>query len=343
MPPNETKMLQLKENSNLKTNKLVGNTPLIQIEYKYKGKINRLYAKLEYYNLSGSIKDRLAAYVMNKSYELGLIKEGDEIIEATSGNTGVAFAAMGAMYGHPVSIFMPDWMSKERQDLIKSFGAKIHLVSRKEGGFLKCIALTKELKNKRRDVFLPSQFQNTLNIEAHYHSTGPEVFHQLKKIEKSVEAFVAGVGTGGTIMGVGKFLKEKDINTKVHPLEPSNSPILTNGYKSGSHRIQGISDDFIPDILDLDALDRVVSVDDGDSIIMAQMLARDLGLGVGISSGANFIGAVKIKDQLANDANVVTVFCDCNKKYLSTDLSKKEKVRMGFLSSDISLLGFEFV
>ncbi len=336
-------MTSLSKPINLTTKGLVGNTPLVCIYFRYKGSANHIYAKLEYYNLSGSIKDRLASHIIHKSYELGVIKSGDEIVEATSGNTGVAFAAIGAIYNHPVTIYMPDWMSEERKSLIKSFGAKIHLVSKKEGGFLRCIELTNELKRKRSDVFLPAQFQNLLNVDTHFKSTGPEIYNQLRNKNKSINAFVAGVGTGGTIMGIGKYLKQIDHNIKVHPLEPSNSPILTKGYKSGSHRIQGISDDFIPDILKLEVLDSIISVDDGDSIIMAQKIARVLGLGVGISSGANFLGAVQAKLGLASDANVVTVFSDCNKKYLSTDLAQIEPIKAEFISNDIILEGFEFV
>lgn len=336
-------MSTLIKSLNLTAKGLVGNTPLVKIRYKYKGVPQHLFAKLEYYNLSGSIKDRLAAHTIHRSYELGIIKPGDVIVEATSGNTGVAFAAIGAMYGHPVTIYMPDWMSKERIALIKSYGAKINLISRADGGFFKCIEITKRLKAENSNVFLPSQFDNTLNVEAHYQTTGPEIYNQLKNVGQRLDAFVAGVGTGGTIMGVAQYLKEQDASIKVHPLEPSNSPILTNGYKSGSHRIQGISDDFIPDIVELDQLNEIVSVDDGDSIIMAQKIATDLGLGVGISSGANFIGVIKAKQSLVIDANVVTIFCDCSKKYLSTDLAKVEPIKQDFVSTDVVLDGFEFI
>ena len=188
--------------------------------------------------------------------------------------------------------------------------------------------------------FLPSQFSNDDNVEAHYLTTGPELWWQLKYRDLTPDAFIAGVGTGGTIMGVGKFLKEQDNNLHIHPLEPLNSPTLTTGYKVGKHRIQGISDEFIPSIVKLDHLDSIISVDDGDAIIMAQKLAAELGIGVGISSGANFIGALELQNRMGADKVVVTIFPDDNKKYLSTDLLKRESVKKEFLSPDIELLDF---
>ncbi len=192
------------------------------------------------------------------------------------------------------------------------------------------------------DVFLPRQFDNQYNCQAHYHTTGPEIWRQCEKFGFRPDAFVAGVGTGGTIMGVGRFLKEKNPGIKLYPMEPENSPTLRTGYKVGKHRIQGISDEFIPSILKLDELDDIVSVDDGDAIIMAQMLARKLGLGVGISSGANFIAAAKIQNEHP-EWNVITVFSDDNKKYLSTDYAREEPVKEGFISSRIGLTGTDCI
>ena len=194
---------------------------------------------------------------------------------------------------------------------------------------------------EKTNGFLPCQFSNHDNIEAHYLTTGPELWLQLKYRNITPDAFIAGVGTGGTIMGVGKFLKEQDANIKLHPLEPMNSPTLSTGYKVGKHRIQGISDDFIPSIIQFDCLNEVVSIDDGDAIIMAQRLASVLGIGVGISSGANFLGALKIQNGLGQDKVVVTVFPDDNKKYLSTDLVKEEPVKEDFLATDVELMYFE--
>lgn len=318
---------------------LVGNTPILAIRFRYKGEERVIYAKAENFNMTGSIKDRMAYYILNNAYKEGKLKPGDMIIEATSGNTGIAFSAFGRAMGHPVTIFMPDWMSMERINLIRSLGAKINLVSKEEGGFLGSIKMSEELGAKSENSFLPKQFSNCNNTLAHYSTTGPEIWWQMKIRNLDIDAFVAGVGTGGTIMGVGNYLKEQNPNITIHPLEPSNSPTLTTGYKVGKHRIQGISDEFIPALVELDKLDSIVCVDDGDSIIMAQKLAN-LGIGVGISSGANFIGALKLQNEKGKDKIIVTIFSDDNKKYLSTDLTKCEPVKDDFLSTDVELIDF---
>ncbi len=316
---------------------LIGNTPLLAIELMFKGEKRVIHAKAEHLNLTGSIKDRMAFHIIKRGYERGNLKPGYQIIEATSGNTGIAFAAIGRALHHPVIIFMPDWMSGERINLIKGLGAKINLVSKEEGGFLGSIKLAENLSRQNKQAFLPRQFSNADNVEAHYLTTGPEIWWQLQFRNLTPDAFIAGVGTGGTIMGAGCFLKEQNPGIKIHPLEPANSPTLSIGHKVGKHRIQGISDEFIPPILKLDGLDEIISIDDGDAIIMAQKLAEELGIGAGISSGANFLGAVKVQDKLDKDAIVVTVFPDDNKKYLSTDLLKEEPVKKDYLSSHIRL------
>lgn len=320
--------------------KLIGRTPMIAIDCSFKGQRRQVFAKLEYFNLSGSIKDRMALEVLRRAYQSGALRAGDTIVEATSGNAGIAMAALGRALGHPVIIYMPDWMSIERVELMKSYGAELRLVSHEEGGFLGSIAKTQEMARSRNDIFLPRQFENKDNCRAHYRTTGPEILSQMEQSGRPLSAFVAGVGTGGTVMGVGKALKEANPAIRVCPLEPMESPTLSTGYKVGKHRIQGVSDDFIPDILCLQSLDPVVSVNDGDGIIMAQRLSAELGLGVGISSGANFIGAIKVGQKTDN---VVTIFCDDSKKYLSTDLTKVEPVRDDYLSPHIELHGFETV
>jgi cysteine synthase A len=319
---------------------LIGNTPLLEIEFLYKGKPRRLFAKAEQLNMTGSIKDRMALYIMQEAYANNTIKPGDRVIEATSGNTGISFSAVCRALGHPVTIFMPDWMSDERKNLIRSLGAEIILVSKEEGGFRGSIQRTHEMAASSNDTFLPRQFENNDNMMAHYTTTGPEIWWQLRFRNMIPDAFIAGVGTGGTIMGAGRYLKEQNPAITLYPLEPSNSPTMSTGYRVGVHRIQGISDEFIPEIVKLDQLDEVVAVDDGDSIIMAQKLAGELGIAVGISSGANFLGALMKLEELGSDAIVVTVFSDDNKKYLSTDLMKKEPVKEGFLSTDIKLKSY---
>ena len=322
---------------------LVGNTPMVKINFSYKGKVRSIYSKVESFNMSGSIKDRVALYILKKSYEEGILKDDSIITEATSGNTGISFSSLGTALGYKVRIYMPNWMSEERKKLIGSFGAEIVLVSKEEGGFLGSIQMCEDLAKEDQRIFLPRQFSNKYNSEAHYNSTGPEIWNQLQKINVIPDGFVAGVGTGGTVMGTGSYLRYKNPNMKVFPLEPANSPTMATGYKIGSHRIQGISDEFIPDLVKLDKLNDIISVDDGDSIIMAQKFASELGLGVGISSGANFLGALIAQEKLGEDSVIVTVFSDDNKKYLSTDLLKKEPVKDGFLSTDIKLLSMETI
>lgn len=300
-----------------------------------------IYAKAENLNMTGSIKDRMAFHILENAYKKELINPGGLIIEATSGNTGISFTAIGRALGHPVTIFMPEWMSIERINLIKCMGATINLISKEQGGFLGSIDFAEQLAKNTKGAFLPRQFSNEDNIMAHYSTTGPEIWWQLKLNSLCPDAFIAGVGTGGTIMGVGAFLKEKNSDIMICPLEPTNSPTLSTGHKIGKHRIDGISDEFIPPILKLKSLDSVIGVDDGDSIIMSQKLANELGLGVGISSGANFIGALMAQEKLGTDAVVVTVFPDDNKKYLSTDLLKEEPVKADFLSSEVELIDFK--
>lgn len=319
---------------------LVGNTPLLAVDLSFRGKDRRVYAKAENLNLTGSIKDRMALHIVRCGVERGLLRPGGVIVEATSGNTGISFAAVGRALGHPVVIFMPDWMSQERKDLLRSLGASVRLVSREQGGFLGSIAMAEEFALRTPGAYLPRQFSNDDNVAAHELTTGPEIWWQLQSQGLEPDAFVAGVGTGGTIMGVGRFLRKARPGARLHPLEPANSPTLSTGRKVGKHRIQGISDEFIPEIVKLADLDGVVSVDDGDAILMAQKLAAQLGLGVGISSGANFLGALDVLERLGPDPVVVTVFPDDNKKYLSTDLLRCEPVKDGFLSSEVELKAF---
>jgi cysteine synthase A len=319
--------------------RLIGNTPLLSIHFRYHGSHRVLFAKSEYLNLTGSIKDRMALRILEKAYAEGKVQPGHTIAEATSGNTGIAFAAIGRMLGHPVKIFMPDWMSQERVHLIRSYGAEVVSVSKGDGGFRGSIRMCEDFAASRDDVFLPRQFSNPANIEAHEETTGPEILSQFITVGKRPKAFVAGVGTGGTVMGVGRFLKRHDPSVRIHPVEPAESPTLSTGCKVGNHRIQGISDDFIPEIVDLKEMDEVLTVHDGDAILMAQKLATSLGLAVGISSGCNFLAAVKAQEKVSPDAPVVTVFCDDNKKYLSTCLVSEEPAKPGYLSPDVELLG----
>ena len=322
--------------------RLIGNTPLLSLALRLDGAPRTIYAKYEPLNLTGSIKDRMALHILRRAYETGQIQPGDPIAEATSGNTGISFAAIGRALGHPVTVFMPDWMSSERIALISSFGASVVLVSKADGGFLGSIARADAMKASNPRTFLPHQFSNEANIDAHFTGTGPEIWLQLQGHGLMPDAFVAGVGTGGTVMGVGRFLKSKRPSVTVHPLEPAESPTMSTGHKVGHHRIQGISDEFVPPIIHFDELDHIVQANDGDAILMAQLLAQH-GLAVGISAGANVIGALRIHQELGPDAVVVTVLCDSNKKYLSTDLLREEPVKPGFMTPDVELISAEAI
>ena len=322
---------------------LVGNTPMLCIDYRYRGRTGTVCAKAEHLNLSGSIKDRMALHILQCAYEDGSLRAGDRIVEATSGNTGIAFAALGCALGHRVVIYMPDWMSRERMDLIRSYGAEVVSISKDQGGFLGSIDCCRRLAHEQNAVFLPRQFENRANVEAHARGTGPEIVAQLRHAGLVPDAFVAGVGTGGTIMGVSQALRAAWPGLPCHPVEPAESPTLTTGYKVGSHRIQGISDEFIPEIVRLNEVDDVIAIHDGDSILMAQMLARQLGLAVGISSGCNFLAAVTAAMRFDGSPTVATIFCDDNKKYLSTGLLREEPVRDGYMTPELELLDLRVV
>ena len=312
--------------------KLIGNTPIIKIKIKYKEKTKNIYAKLEYYNYTGSIKDRMINYIINKSYEEDSLKENMPIVEATSGNTGISLAAIGALYKHPVHIFIPDWVSIERIKIMKLYGANIHLVSKKDGGFKKAIKRADELALKING-FRPNQFSNNLNVLAHYETTGKEIIDKLNNID----AFVSGIGTGGTLIGTGRRIKKKFKNAKIIAVEPENMTLLSKKIKIGSHKIEGIGDDFVPDIVDKNLIDKIITISDREALNMTKRLIRELGLGIGISSGANFLAS-----SILEEDNIVTIFADDNKKYLSTDLVL-EKDKNDYISDKIEFLDFEVI
>jgi len=322
---------------------VVADTPLLQIRCRFRGAERCIYAKYETGNLTGSIKDRMALHILERAHANGEIARGDVIVEASSGNTGIAFAAVGRALGHPVRIYMPDWMSDERRTVISSLGATIVSVSAAAGGFPGSIAQADAFAAEHERAFRPRQFDNRANVAAHRETTGPELLAQIRSLGLAPTAFVAGVGTGGTLVGVAEYLREQLGSVAVHPLEPANSPTLRTGTKNGSHRIQGISDDFIPSIVDLSMCDSIIDVWDGDAILMAQRLASELGLAVGISSGANFLGALEVADRQGERAVVTTVFADCNKKYLSTDLCRQEPVLDHYITPQVELTGLRVV
>lgn len=321
---------------------LIGQTPLLVLRARVGGRLAAVYAKAEFYNLTGSIKDRMAHGVVRAAYARGDLRPGQEIVEATSGNAGISLAALGRALGHPVTIFMPDWMSEERRALLTGYGARIRLVSAREGGFLGAIAQA-EAHAAVAGGFLSRQFSNPDNWQAHYAGTAPELVGQMLSAGVTPDAFVAGVGTGGTVMGVARYFHDYGLAAPVHPVEPAESPTLSTGHKVGRHRIQGVSDEFIPDIVELDELGPVVAVHDGDAILMAQKLAAGLGLGVGISSGGNLVAALKVALQRPEGAHVATVFADNSARYLSTDLGREEPAQDHFLTPQTELLDLRVI
>lgn len=315
----------------------VGNTPMIKIKYRYNGRERYIYTKLESYNLTGSIKDRVAYYIIKKAYQEGKLKKGMTIVEATSGNTGIALSSMGSYFGNKVRIYMPNWVSKERQDLMKMYNAEVILISKEEGGFKKAIKEAEQY-SKNNNAFLSNQFENENNVTAHYETTGREI---IEKLGDNIGGFVSGIGTGGTLIGVAKRLKEENKNVKILALEPDKMPLLSQGKIIDNHKIEGIGDDFIPKIVNKEMIDEVILVNDEDSINMAKMIALKLGLGVGISSGANMIASIIANEKIKG--NIVTVFPDDNKKYLSTELNKPLNNNKEYISNKIELVDYAFV
>jgi len=321
-----------------KLRKLVGNTPTLRLECEFEGRKLYILAKYEVWNFTGSIKDRMAIQILEAGYMTGQLEPGNTIVEATSGNTGISFAAMGAYLGHPVQIYMPSWLSTERKRLMRLYGAKLFEISAKEGGFDKCIALAAK-KSKKNGYFGPKQFKNSWNVLAHAQTTAPELENALKINNLGeLDVFIAGCGTGGTVMGVFHYFSELSPN-KSEKNDFKAYPILPTKNKDGEHRIEGIGDSFIPKLLDLQALSPILRVNDSDAINIARKI-NNLGLSVGISSGANVFGAILKASELPEGSNVATVLSDGNKKYLTTDLCSKTEES---LSREIKILDYELI
>lgn len=298
--------------------KLINNTPLVELKRLKKelGLTANIYAKVESFNLTGSIKDRIVLNIVNELEKTYRLDKNFVIIEATSGNTGIALSAIAAIKQFKAIIVMPENMSKERQKLMVAYGAKLVLTPKElgmQGAKNKAIELNKSIKNS---VIL-NQFENVYNPLTHYQITGPEIYAQ---IDGKIHYFVAGIGTGGTISGVSKYLKEKNKNILVYGVEPLSSPLLTKGY-AGSHKIQGIGANFIPKTLNLDVIDEIVDVSDEDAKKYAKILAKLEGLLVGYSAGASLSVAIRLAKSPKNkDKNIVVILPDNGSRYLSTDL-----------------------
>lgn len=302
---------------------LVGNTPLIDLKrYREKRIIdkNKIYAKLEMFNPSGSVKDRIALSMIIDGEEKGILKKGSVIIEATSGNTGIGLSAIAAARGYRIIITMPETMSIERRKILSAYGAEIILTEGSKG-MKGAIAKAEELNKEIKDSVILGQFKNKANVKAHYEYTGPEIW---KDLDGEIDILVAGVGTGGTISGTGRFLKEKNENIQIVAVEPKDSPVLSGGVP-GPHKIQGIGAGFIPEILDKSVIDEIIAVSTEEAIETARLLAASEGILVGISSGAALTAATKIAQRSENrEKNIVVVLPDNGERYLSTTLYEKE-------------------
>jgi cysteine synthase A len=301
---------------------LIGNTPMLdlaRITQKH-GLQARILAKLEYYNPAGSVKDRIAKAMIEEAENKGFLKEGDTIIEPTSGNTGIALAAVAAYKGYRLILVMPDSMSIERRNLLNAYGAELVLTDGSKG-IREAIVKAEELARTTPRSFVPGQFVNPANPEAHRISTGPEIWRQTGGV---VDFFVAGVGTGGTITGAGNFLKSQNPGLKVVAVEPDNSPFLSEG-KSGTHAIQGIGAGFVPAVLDTKIIDEIIRVSDSAAFSLGKEIARTEGILTGISSGAALQGAMEIAKRPANKGKTIVVLLpDTGERYLSTPLYQVE-------------------
>lgn len=297
---------------------LIGNTPLLQLK-KLQEKLGlqaKIFAKLEYYNPAGSVKDRVAKMMLDEAEKSGVLKPNSVIIEPTSGNTGIGLAMVGVTRGYRVIIVMPETMSAERRKMMTAYGAELVLTDGKKG-MLGSIEKAKELALQIPDSFIPDQFSNPANAKAHREGTGVEIYNQT---DGKVDIFVAGVGTGGTLTGVGEYLKSKNPAVQVVAVEPASSPVLSGG-KGGAHQIQGIGAGFIPAVLNQSVYDEVITVSDEDAFAYAREAAKVEGAFVGISSGAALCAAVDVAKREENAGkNIVVLFPDGGGRYLSTDL-----------------------
>ncbi len=297
---------------------LIGKTPLLELthiekEYNLKAKI---IAKLEYFNPAGSVKDRIAKAMLDEAEKSGILKPGSVIIEPTSGNTGIGLASVAAARGYRIIIVMPDTMSVERRQLMKAYGAEL-VLSEGAKGMKGAIAKADELAAEIPNSFIPGQFVNSANPKAHFETTGPEIYEDT---DGKVDIFVAGVGTGGTVTGVGEYLKSKNPNIKVVAVEPATSPVLSKGTP-GAHKIQGIGAGFVPKVLNTNIYDEIIAVENEDAFSAGKLIGKKEGVLVGISSGAALSAAIELAKRPENEGkNIVVLFPDTGDRYLSTPL-----------------------
>jgi len=298
--------------------KTIGGTPLVELRNikEQLGLKANIYGKIEFFNPAGSVKDRIAKAMIDELEAQGKINKDTILIEPTSGNTGIALSSIATARGYKIKIVMPETMSIERRKLIKAYGAELVLTEGAKG-MKGAVAKAEELAKEIPNSVIPGQFVNPANPEIHFKTTGPEIYEDLKG---KVDILVAGVGTGGTITGVGKYLKSKNPNIKVVAVEPKGSPLLSEG-KTGPHKIQGIGAGFVPDTLDTSIYDKVIAIEDNDAFINGRLVGRTEGILVGISAGAALAAAIQLAKDPANEGkNIVAIFADTGERYLSTAL-----------------------
>lgn len=295
---------------------LIGNTPILKLKNLEDYQGADIYVKLEKYNLTGSVKDRAALNMIEAAEKEGLLKPGSIIVEPTSGNTGIALAAIGKIKGYKVIIVMPETMSEERRQIIKTYGAELILTEGAKG-MNGAISKAIELAQSDKKYFVPQQFENIHNPQKHYETTAIEILKDLPDLD----AFVAGVGTGGTIIGVGKRLKEEKKDIKIYAVEPAESPVLSGG-EPGAHKIQGIGAGFIPKIYDSNLVDEVITVTSQEAFDMVRTILKNEGIFLGISSGANICAALKLGKKLGKGKKVLTLSPDGGEKYMSMEIIK---------------------
>lgn len=299
---------------NLSVLDLIGNTPMVKLVKVVDKNSADVFAKLEMFNPGGSVKDRIALNMIEQAEKKGLLKPGSVIVEPTSGNTGIGLAIVGAVKGYKVILTMPEAMSQERIQILESFGAKVVLTSAKEG-MIGAVEKAREIVATTKDAFMPQQFMNPDNPAMHRKTTAKEI---LRDTDGEFHAFVAGIGTGGTITGVGEILKKHNPKIKIVGVEPKTSNVLSGG-KPGPHMIQGIGAGFIPDVLNREIIDEIITVDDHETYQMAKRLSREEGIFAGLSCGAACLGALKVAKALGAGKTVVTVFPDSGERYLSVE------------------------
>jgi cysteine synthase A len=296
------------------------NTPMLKLRNITPESGAQVLIKLEFFNPSASVKDRIALFMIEEAERRGELVPGKRIVEASSGNTGIAFALAAAIKGYPMTIVMPEKMSEERKMVIRAFGADLVFTPGTEVGVDLAMAKAREILESSDDYWMPGQFENIDNVRAHQLTTGPEIVEQAGS---DVKAFIAGVGSGGTLTGVGRCFRENGIEAQIVAVEPEGCSAILYG-ENGDHRIEGIGDGFIPEVLDTDLITRVEVVSDEDAILMARRLAREEGVLGGISSGANVTAALRVAEELGPGDKVVTLAPDTGMRYFSTDLFEKD-------------------